>query len=145
MHGRGRFRSKECLQQGDTAPGISATCCPKLRVGTCVWPTKKRFCDDLAKDIVLESMEQANGQSELTSAGELTLRRSIGLWQMTLYAAGSMLGAGIYGLIGQVAGEMGSAIWLAFLLSLVAAGLTGLSYASLGSRYPRAGGAAYIT
>ena len=30
-------------------------------------------------------------------------------------------------------------------LSLVAAGLTGLSYASLGSRYPRAGGAAYIT
>ena len=90
-------------------------------------------------------MEQTNGQSEPASAGELTLRRSIGLWQMTLYAAGSMLGAGIYGLIGRVAGEMGSAIWLAFLLSLVAAGLTGLSYASLGSRYPRAGGAAYIT
>ena len=90
-------------------------------------------------------MEQANGQSEPASSGELTLRRSIGLWQMTLYAAGSMLGAGIYGLIGRVAGEMGSAIWLAFLLSLVAAGLTGLSYASLGSRYPRAGGAAYIT
>ena len=64
---------------------------------------------------------------------------------MTLYGAGSMLGAGIYGLVGQVAAEMGSAIWLAFLLSLVAAGLTGLSYASLGSRYPRAGGAAYIT
>ena len=59
-------------------------------------------------------MEQANGQSEPVRGGELTLRRSIGLWQMTLYAAGSMLGAGIYGLIGQVAGEMGSAIWLAF-------------------------------
>ena len=41
--------------------------------------------------------------------------------------------------------EMGSAIWLAFALSMVAAGLTGLSYASLGSRYPRAGGAAFIT
>ena len=58
-------------------------------------------------------------------------RRSIGLWQMTLYGAGSMLGADIYGLVGQVAAEMGSAIWLAFLLSLVAAGLTGLSYAPL--------------
>lgn len=79
------------------------------------------------------------------ASGEPTLRRSIGLWQMTLYAAGSMLGAGIYGLIGRVAAEMGSAIWLAFGLSLFAAGLTGLSYASLGSRYPRAGGAAYIT
>ena len=77
--------------------------------------------------------------------GEPTLRRSISLWQMTLYGAGGMLGAGIYGLIGRVAAEMGSAIWLAFALSLVAAGLTGLSYASLGSRYPRAGGAAYIT
>ena len=73
------------------------------------------------------------------AGGELTLQRSISLWQMTLYSAGGMLGAGIYGLIGQVAGEVGSAIWLAFALSLVAAGLTGLSYASLGSRYPRAG------
>ena len=90
-------------------------------------------------------MEQINGQSEPASVGEPTLRRSIGVWQMTLYGAGSMLGAGIYGLVGQVAAEMGSAIWLAFLLSLVAAGLTGLSYASLGSRYPRGGGAAYIT
>ena len=89
-------------------------------------------------------MEQADEPLEPVG-GEPTLRRSISLWQMTLYGAGGMLGAGIYGLIGQVAAEMGSAIWLAFALSLVAAGLTGLSYASLGSRYPRAGGAAYIT
>ena len=89
-------------------------------------------------------MEQT-GESHESVGGEPTLRRSISLWQMTLYGAGGMLGAGIYGLIGQVAAEMGSAIWLAFALSLVAAGLTGLSYASLGSRYPRAGGAAYIT
>src|SRR5690606_7601147 len=73
------------------------------------------------------------------------LNRSIGFWQMTLYGAGSMLGAGIYGLIGKAAGEMGSAVWLAFLAAMVAALLTGLSYASLGSRYPRAGGAAFIT
>ena len=46
--------------------------------------------------------------------GEPTLRRSISLWQMTLYGTGGMVGAGIYGLIGQVAAEMGSAIWLAF-------------------------------
>ncbi|MDE0003203.1 MAG: amino acid permease [Rhodospirillaceae bacterium] len=89
-------------------------------------------------------MEQT-GEPLEQAGGEPTLQRSISLWQMTLYGAGGMLGAGIYGLIGQVAAEMGSAIWLAFALSLVAAGLTGLSYASLGSRYPRAGGAAYIT
>src|SRR5688572_503646 len=56
-----------------------------------------------------------------------------------------MLGAGIYGTIGAAAREMGSALWLAFVASMVAAGLTGLSYACLGSRYPRAAGAAFIT
>ena len=68
------------------------------------------------------------------------LMRTIGLGQMVFYSAGSMLGAGIYGLIGKAAGELGSAVWLGFLLAMVAALLTGLSYASLGSRYPRAGG-----
>lgn len=73
------------------------------------------------------------------------LVRSIGPAQMALYGLGSMLGAGIYGLMGKVAGEVGNAIWLAFLVALIAALLTALSYASLGSRYPRAAGAAYVT
>src|SRR3989337_2045916 len=72
------------------------------------------------------------------------LRRSIGPAQMALYGLGSMLGSGIYGLIGKAAGQVGNAVWLAFVLAFVAALLTGLSYASLGSRYPRAGGAAYM-
>jgi len=74
-----------------------------------------------------------------------TLHRSIGPTQMALYGLGSMLGAGIYGLIGKAAGQVGNAVWLAFLVALVAALLTALSYASLGSRYPRAAGAAYVT
>ena len=73
------------------------------------------------------------------------LKRTIGPWQLALYALGSMLGSGIYGLIGKAAGQAGSAVWLSFLVALVAALLTALSYASLGSRYPRAGGAAYVT
>jgi amino acid transporter len=86
--------------------------------------------------------------SEAISVGgheEPTLRRSVGLAQLTFYGLGGMLGAGIYGLIGKAAGQMGSAIWLAFLVSMVAALLTGLSYACIGSRYPRAAGAAYVT
>jgi APA family basic amino acid/polyamine antiporter len=73
------------------------------------------------------------------------LERSIGPIQLTLYALGSMLGAGIYGLIGKAAGQMGNAVWLSFLVAVVAALLTALSYASLGSRHPKAGGAAYVT
>jgi amino acid transporter len=76
---------------------------------------------------------------------EPQLRRSIGTTQLALYALGSMVGSGIYGLIGKAAGEAGSALWASFLIALCAALLTSLSYASLGSRYPRAGGAAYVT
>jgi len=74
-----------------------------------------------------------------------TLQRSIGPIQLALYGLGSMLGAGIYGLIGKAAGQVGNAVWLAFAVALVAALLTALSYASLSSRYPRAAGAAYVT
>lgn len=73
------------------------------------------------------------------------LIRSIGPFQLTLYGLGSMLGSGIYGLIGQAAGQVGNAVWASFLVAMVAALLTALSYASLGSRYPRAAGAAFVT
>jgi amino acid transporter len=69
----------------------------------------------------------------------------LGLAGLVAYGVGDMLGSGIYALIGKAAGTMGNAIWIAFLASMVAAVLTGLSYASLGSRYPRAAGAAYVT
>jgi basic amino acid/polyamine antiporter, APA family len=73
------------------------------------------------------------------------LERNIGLLALVLYGVGDILGSGIYGLVGKAAGEMGYAAWLGFVTSMIAAGLTGLSYASIGSRYPRAGGAAYVT
>jgi amino acid transporter len=69
----------------------------------------------------------------------------LGGWQILFYGLGSMLGAGIYALVGKAAGELGNAVWLAFLMAMIAALLTGLSYASVGSRYARAGGASYVT
>ena len=72
------------------------------------------------------------------------LKRAIGPWQLMLYGVGSMLGAGIYGLVGKAAGVMGGMVWMAFLVAMIAALLTGVSYASIASRYPKAGGAAYV-
>ena len=74
-----------------------------------------------------------------------SLRKSIGAWQIGLYGLGSMLGAGIYALVGRAADSLGNAIWLAFLAAMIVAMLTGLSYACVGSRYSKAGGAAYVT
>jgi basic amino acid/polyamine antiporter, APA family len=69
----------------------------------------------------------------------------MGLFSLVVYGVGDMVGAGIYATIGTAAGTMGNAVWLAFIVSMTAAVLTGLSYACLASRYPRAGGAAYVT
>ncbi len=63
-------------------------------------------------------------------------------WRFTGSAACSA--QGIYGLIGKAAGDAGNALWLAFVVALVAALLTALSYASL-SRHPRAAGAVFVT
>lgn len=76
---------------------------------------------------------------------EYELRKTLGPWQIGLYGLGAMLGAGIYALVGRAADILGNAVWLAFLAAMVVALLTGLSYACVGSRYPKAGGAAYVT
>ncbi len=93
-------------------------------------------------------MPEERNQAEpvLASTSEHhALLRTMGFWSLTIYGVGDMLGSGIYALIGKAAGLMGNAVWLAFLASMLAAMFTGLSYACLGSRYPRSAGAAYIT
>lgn len=80
-----------------------------------------------------------------TSGEKTELRRTLGYWQVAFYGLGSMLGAGIYALIGKAAGVLGNMVWAGFLVALAGAALTALTYASAGSRYPKAGGAAYIT
>ena len=89
--------------------------------------------------------DEPKRETAASSSKEPALRRTIGPAQMALYGLGSMLGAGIYGLVGKAAGQTGNALWLAFVVALIAALLTALSYASLGSRHPRAAGAAYVT
>ncbi|HPT19319.1 MAG TPA: APC family permease [Methanothrix sp.] len=68
----------------------------------------------------------------------IQLRRTLGLFEVTISGIGIILGAGIYALIGQAAGLAGNAVWISFLLSAVVAVFTGLSYAELASMYPRA-------
>jgi amino acid transporter len=69
------------------------------------------------------------------------LKRAITPGLLLFFIVGDILGGGIYALVGEVAGETGGAIWVAFLLALVMAAFTAGSYAELVSKYPRAGGA----
>jgi basic amino acid/polyamine antiporter, APA family len=68
--------------------------------------------------------------------GSKRLRRTLSLPLVTMYGLGNILGAGIYVLIGKVAGYAGSGTVLAFLVAMVIAGLTAFSYMELAGRYP---------
>lgn len=73
------------------------------------------------------------------------LKRTLGLPLLTLYGLGTILGAGIYVLIGKVATTSGLYAPLAFLVAAILAGLSGYCYSGLSSRYPQsAGEVAYI-
>jgi len=73
------------------------------------------------------------------------LRRAVGRKMLLLFVLGDILGAGIYSLTGRVAGEVGGAIWLPFLVAFLLAGCSAASYAELVGRYPQAAGAALYT
>ncbi len=70
------------------------------------------------------------------------LRRVLSLPLITLYGLGTILGAGIYVLIGKVAGSAGFHAPVSFLIAAAIAALTGFAYAELGARYPLSGGEA---
>ena len=77
--------------------------------------------------------------------GETTqLNRTLGLFALTAFGVGDILGAGVYGLIGKIAGTVGTAAWISYVAAGITAALTGLTYAELTSRFPRAGGAAHF-
>src|SRR6056297_1113518 len=73
------------------------------------------------------------------------LKRTLGFWALTAYGVGDILGAGIYALMGKVAGTAGYYSWLAFLVSLTVAAITALSYSELVTRFPKSGGESYYT
>ncbi|AZI56831.1 amino acid permease [Nakamurella antarctica] len=73
---------------------------------------------------------------------ESKLKKAISGPLLYLFILGDVLGAGIYALVGKVAGEVGGAIWVPLLVALFLAMLTAASYAELVTKYPKAGGAA---
>src|SRR6478752_9961704 len=66
--------------------------------------------------------------------------RSLSVRQAAFIGVGSMVGAGIFALLGAAGEVAGSAVWISFLLAGGVAVLQGYSFAKFGARYPSAGG-----
>lgn len=67
------------------------------------------------------------------------LDKMLGLSRLTVYGVGSIIGSGIYAVIGPAAGIAGPGIWLSFLFAALASAFSALSYAELASALPSAG------
>jgi len=70
------------------------------------------------------------------------LKRSLSLPVITFYGLGTIVGAGIYVLIGKVAGLAGDKLAFAFVVAGIIAAFSALSYAEMASRFPRSAGEA---
>jgi amino acid transporter len=83
--------------------------------------------------------------AEPMTDSDIALRRRLGLPLLVLYGTGVTIGAGIYVLVGTVAGHAGKHAPIAFTIAAVVMGLTVASYAELCTRFPVAAGeAAYV-
>ncbi|MFG3508201.1 APC family permease [Streptomyces sp. NPDC047821] len=88
----------------------------------------------------MTTTEQPAGAQE-----EPALKRVIGPRLLILFVIGDILGTGIYATTGKVAGKVGGALWLPFVIGFVVAILTAASYVELVGKYPKAAGAALYT
>jgi len=70
------------------------------------------------------------------------LKRSLSLPLLVLYGLGTTIGAGIYALLGELAGVSGYMAPASFLLASFMAALTAASFAELSGRFPHCAGAA---
>lgn len=87
-------------------------------------------------------MTGTNAPSVAAQASSPNLRRSVGGFLLYVFIIGDVLGAGIYALVGVMAGEVGGAVWVPLVVALAMALTTAASYAELVTKYPEAGGAA---
>jgi basic amino acid/polyamine antiporter, APA family len=72
-----------------------------------------------------------------TEGGEL--KRTIGLFQLTLFGVGATIGTGIFVILTDAVPEAGPAVVLAFVMAGVVAGLTAICYAELAGAVPVSG------
>lgn len=68
------------------------------------------------------------------------MQKAFGLWSAVFLGIGSMVGAGIFVLLGEAGAIAGSLVWISFILGGIIALLSGYSLAKLASSYPSRGG-----
>lgn len=83
-----------------------------------------------------------NPRPETRPSATTPLRKVVGLTLLVLYGVGVTVGAGVFVLVGQIAGQARGGAPLSIILAAVAVLFTAFSFGELSSRFPRAAGEA---
>ena len=83
-------------------------------------------------------IDQLQAEASTGVDGE-PLRRSLGVWHLTMISVGATLGTGILVVLGTAVPLAGPAVWISFVVAGVAALLSALSYAEMAGAVPTSG------
>ncbi len=79
--------------------------------------------------------------AETIPGDNVTLRRSLGVFDLTMLGIAAIIGAGIFAMIGQASFNGGPAVILLFIFAAIACAFSALCYAEFASKIPIAGSA----
>jgi len=98
-------------------------------------PPQPRLIDQMRRRKPVGVMTEETGADR--EGGEL--RRTIGLFQLTMFGVGATIGTGIFVILSSAVPEAGPAVILSFVMAGVVAGLTAICYAELAGAVPVSG------
>lgn len=79
--------------------------------------------------------------AETVPGDNVTLRRSLGTFDLTMLGIAAIIGAGIFAMVGNAANAGGPGVILLFIFAAIACGFAALCYAEFASKIPIAGSA----
>ena len=87
----------------------------------------------------VKPVAQMLDEEDAESRGEPGLEKSMGLMALTLFSVGSIVGTGIFIVLGQAVPDAGPAVVLSFVIAAIACAFSALSYAELAGTIPVSG------
>ncbi len=107
-----------CSLSGRGAPAGFRECCSEVspKVHSIIRPSRSSW----SGEAVVRTRSRVP-----ENPGATSLRRVLGLTEVTAGGVGIIIGAGIYVLLGAATAHAGALVWLAFLLAAAMSALTG--------------------
>ncbi len=102
---------------------------------------RRKSVEQIKKDAATGLSTSDFSEVDANLGAEPHLKRTLGLFDLTMLGVAAIIGAGIFAMVGKASYDGGPAVIFLFVLAAVACGFAALCYAEFASRIPIAGSA----